>query len=176
MSELIDEFIPPVVDGRYQSLGDYFPPRLWVNTERSFQRLFVRTLAEQQTPGLYGWPAIISIHTEYKIGGAICDVVAFHVDGSITVFELKRGRLALRDFMTGIGQLIHASVQFGLALAHQATHRTVRLVLAVPSGTEHNVGFACLAAGIEYMPFGTVEEYNQIEREYAERIGVPWQG
>lgn len=139
----------------------------WKDAEKSFQELFVRTLQYGKLAQVYEWSPVLIVHREFRIHHAICDVVSFHEDGSITVFELKRAGMQLRDYATGIGQLMHASVQFSLALAARGEQdRELRLVLAVPSGVDPDVGFACQEAGIEYMPFGTIEEHNAVEVVY----------
>ena len=151
----------PLVDGREVLPADYMRPIVWKEgDEASFQCLFARSLTEPAVARIYDWPPIADIRTEYRVGCAKCDVVAFHVDGSITVFELKRAGMKLRDYMTGVGQLINASVQFGVALSRSGRHEDVRLVLAVPTGVVPDVGFACLAAGIVYMPFGEISTHN----------------
>lgn len=123
-------------------------------SEREFQDVFVERLRTGSLAAKLGWPGVVSVMPEYRIGQTICDVVVFHSDGSITICELKREGMQLRDYMTGIGQLLNASVQFGLSLLHQNARRTVRLALSVPGRTSDNLGYACVKAGIEYVPFG----------------------
>jgi hypothetical protein len=138
-------------------------PLFWDDSELSFKLLLVSSLRDGSLCKAYDLAPCLKVVREFKIPGAFVDIVSFHADGSISVFEAKRAGLSLRDYMTGIGQLMHASVQFGMAFS--ITTRHVRYVLATPTATDAHVGFACLAAGIEYMPFGTIEEYNQIKRE-----------
>lgn len=121
--------------------------------EWRFQDRFARLMRSGALPAKKGWAEPVSVHQEYRIGAAVCDVVAFHADGSISVCELKRGGLSVRSYMTGVGQLINASIQLGLALVHQGARREVRLILSAPGEERVDVGLACARAGIEYLPF-----------------------
>lgn len=122
-------------------------------SEYKFQQRFAKSLASGEASKRYGWPPVVNVITEYRVGRTACDAVAFHTDGSLTVCELKRAGLSTRDCMTGIGQLVSASVQIGLALLSQGARRSVRLALVIPGEPEDTVGYACVMAGIEYLPF-----------------------
>ena len=135
-------------------------------SEHAFQQRFARALASGSLARRCGWPPVIDVTTEYRLGLGACDAVAFHEDGSITLCELKRAGLSHRDCMTGVGQLISASVQLGLSLRAAGARRTVRLVLSTPGKADDAVGYACLMAGIEYLPFDS--EWR--EREVAYRL------
>lgn len=139
-------------------------------SERQFQLIFVHRLEKEGLLEEFCWPDIAALHTEYRVGSAICDVVTFHSDGSVTVFELKRGGLVLRDYMTGIGQLVNASVQFGLAFMHQNVRRNVRLVLSVPGEANESLGYACLKAGVEYLPFGAIWDGSVMARALIDEL------
>lgn len=140
-----------------------FVEKCWRDDERSFQSLMVLMLRDGSVCRTEGWAPCLKVVSEMKIPGAVLDLVAYHEDGSITVFELKRAGEGLRDYMTGIGQLIHAQVQFGFSMDRMSMNRTVRFCLAVPSCVDLAVGDACLYAGIDYMPVGTIAEFNAAE-------------
>lgn len=142
-----------------------FVDRIWDASERSFQRLVMLMLEDGTMCRVNGWAPCIKVVAELKIPGAILDLVAYHADGSVSVLELKAGGLGLRDYMTGVGQLIHAQIQFGFVAARTSTDREVRFCLVVPSAVDVAVGDACLYAGIEYMPVGTIDEYNVAEHQ-----------
>lgn len=144
--------------------------KVWFDDEKSFQSLFVHSLNTGSLCASYELPACLYVATEVKIPGAVIDVVAYHQDGSISIFELKKAGLGLRDYMTGIGQLMHASVQFGLSLSNLGSSSVVRRFLAVPHEPMPHVGFACLEARVDYIPFGTISEHNKIESEVFERL------
>lgn len=99
-------------------------------------------------------PVVGNVETEYDLGRTKCDLVASHIDSSISVFECLPADLDYRDYLAGIGHLVHARVQFGV-YQHE-----VRLFLAVMDSTDADLGFACLAAGINYVPYGSVDEHN----------------
>jgi hypothetical protein len=140
-----------------------FVEKVWREDERSFQSLMMLMLLDGSICRIEGWAPCLKVVSEMKIPGAVLDLVGYHEDGSITVFELKRAGEGLRDYMTGIGQLIHAQIQFGFSMGRTNADRIIRFCLAVPSGVDVAVGDACLYAGIDYMPVGTIAEFNAAE-------------
>lgn len=140
-----------------------FVARVWGDDERSFQQLMLLMLKDGTLCRTYGWAPCLKVVAEMKIPGAVLDLVAYHEDGSISVFELKRAGEGLRDYMTGVGQLIHAQIQFGFSMGRTNADRQIRFCLAVPSAVDVAVGDACLYAGIDYMPMGTIDEFNAAE-------------
>ncbi|WP_048996405.1 hypothetical protein [Burkholderia multivorans] len=136
----------------------------WGEDEKSVQELFERCIALGVITDTYGLPDLVASYREYAIPRAVCDFALFHIDGSVTIVEIKRAGLQLREYLTGIGQLMHAAAQFGMAMSATARQVPLRLVLAVPSGVETAIGNACRAANIIYMPFGSVSDHNAISQ------------
>lgn len=127
----------------------------WENTKKSFREMLHQDLMSGTFLKAYPeLPVVGNVETEYDLGRTKCDLVASHIDSSISVFECLPADLDYRDYLAGIGHLVHARVQFGV-YQHE-----VRLFLAVMDSTDADLGFACLAAGINYVPYGSVDEHN----------------
>lgn len=119
----------------------------------------------------YGTPPIIDHRSEYPIPGGSVDIVLFHEDASLTAIEIKAGGLALREIMTGVGQLIHATTQLSMGAA-RANIPAVRRCLAVFDSFNLATFQACETAGILYYPLGPSEWYDeQDERHRAQMLG-----
>ena len=109
------------------------------------------------------WPDAYRVDRQVKIGAAIADLVVFHVDGSLTIIEIKAANLPLRDYCTGIGQLAY---QAGAAVIDFAKPPSmIRRVLAIPNPVSEEVSLACWMAGVTVLPLPTVAQSRSIWKE-----------
>jgi len=109
-----------------------------------------------------GWPKASKVISQVKVGGAIVDVMIKHVDGSITIIEVKRAGLGLRDYCCGIGQLMY-QVQ---AATLEFRTLNVRAVLALPGAPSFHLILAAMRANVEILPLPTAREWKS-SMEYA---------
>lgn len=130
----------------------------WENTKASFCEMVHQDLLSGTFLKAYpDFLPVANVEAGYDLGRIKCDLVVSHSDDSITVFECLPAGLDYCDYLAGIGRLIHTRVQF------EGYQHEVRFFLAVLDKTDADLGFACLDAGINYVPFGSVDEHNNAE-------------
>lgn len=108
-----------------------------------------------------GWPDVDRVRSQVRIGRCIADIVVMHVDNSITVIEVKRSGLQLREYCTGIGQLAYQAI---MAMSDFQTYK-VRRVLAMPGQFPVDVAIACMADGVDMLPMPMIEEWLSFMRQ-----------
>lgn len=102
-----------------------------------------------------GWPPIVSIARQVRLGRGIADIVLEHSDRSVSLIEVKGFGLGLRDYCTGIGQLAYQAI---LAMAFYQTC-SVRRVLALPGPIPVDVILACHCAEADILPLPTPAQW-----------------
>ena len=123
--------------------------------EKQFQELMfrgIRTVAR-----VYGLPEILKCSREHRLERVIPDFVLFHVDGTVSVVECKQAGLRLSSYLAGIAQAKYAADL--IHLSEPSRYGKTRSFLAVPSGVEKEVGYACMLFGVGYMPIGNYSEH-----------------
>ncbi|MFG1462275.1 hypothetical protein V5F77_05175 [Xanthobacter sp. DSM 24535] len=128
---------------------------LYPKTEAGAERMAVAFLPKESVWREMGWPDVRSIRRQVSVGRGICDIVVTHVDGSITIIEVKNAGLGVRDYCTGIGQLAYQSI---MAASDFQAYR-VRKVLAMPGQFPVDVALACIAADVDMFPMPTIDEW-----------------
>ena len=119
--------------------------------EKQFQELMARCI--ETVARVYELPEIERCSREHRLPRVIADFVLFHVDGTVTVIECKQAGLSMSSYLAGIAQAKYAEDL--IKCADPSLCGKTRSFLAVPSGVEKEVGYACMLFGIEYMPFGS---------------------
>lgn len=122
--------------------------------ERGVEQSVIDLLRAHDLVAEMGWPDIAAIRRQQALGRAISDLVLEHTDGSITVIEVKRHGLHLRDYCTGVGQLAY---QGSMAALTYGTPN-VRKVLALPGPVALDVVILCEAAGVDILPTPTPDQ------------------
>lgn len=104
-------------------------------------------------------PAILHWEREYPLPRGRADFVLFHADGSITVLEVKKAGDEQRAILGAIGQVISYAVQLGYARLPAA----IRMMVAadVAGADSLLMSQACAAAGVQWLPLGTMEEHQR---------------
>lgn len=134
---------------------------LYPASERGLESMCADLCCRPSLAEEMGWLPVAAIHRQLKLGNAIADIVVEHTDGSITVIEVKQPGLSLRDYCTGIGQLMYQSI---MAASHFQTTNVSR-VLATPGPISVDLIFACESAGIDLLPVSTIEQWRGFLRE-----------
>jgi len=142
----------------------------WEAIEREYragevgvERIAAAVLSRPSCWAEMGWPDVASINRQVRVGRAIVDILVRHVDGSITLVEVKRAGLHLRDYCTGIGQLAYQAV---MAMSDFQTFK-VRRVLAMAGQFPVDVAIVCAAEDVDMLPMCTVDEWIGFLREAA---------
>ncbi|MCO7556186.1 PDDEXK family nuclease [Metapseudomonas otitidis] len=104
-------------------------------------------------------PAVLHWEREYPLPRGRADFVLFHADGSITVLEVKKAGDELRAIRGAIGQVMSYAVQVGYARLPTA----IRMMVAadVPGADSLLMSQACAAAGVQWLPLGTMDEHER---------------
>lgn len=146
------------------------PPIDWEAIEREYragetgaERMAVELLRQQSLWREMRWPDVASITRQARIGRSIADILLRHVDGSLTLVEVKRQGLCLRDYCTGVGQLAYQAI---MAMSDFQTLK-VRRVLAMPGQFPVDVAIACVAADVDMLPMPTVDQWMGFMKEAA---------
>lgn len=102
-------------------------------------------------------PEISHYEREYPLPRGRADFVLFHVDGSVTVIEVKKNKGNDREIFPAIGQVMSYAVQLG----YGRTATSIRKMVAsdyVGAGSEL-IDDACRMAGVIWLPLGRIEEH-----------------
>ena len=144
------------------------PKTDWEAIEREYrageagaERMVVDLAMEPKLWAEMGWPDVKTVARQVRIGRSIVDVVLTHSDGSLTLIEVKRQGLGLRDYCTGIGQLAYQAV---MAMSDFRTY-SVRRVLAMPGQFPVDIAIACMFAEVDMLPMPTIDEWVGFLRE-----------
>lgn len=125
------------------------------NNESGLEAVCVELCRLPSLADCMGWPPVSSIFRQFRLGRGVADIVIEHVDGSVTVVEVKRSGQSLRDYCTGVGQLAYHAV---MAMSwFQA--RKVRKVLATPGPVPVDVVIMCAGSDVDILPTMTVTEW-----------------
>jgi len=109
------------------------------------------------------WPQIVNWEKEFPVPRGRADFVLFHLDGSITVVEVKRGDRPLMELMAGIGQVTSYATQVGYSNIVGASIKRVLAVTALPNLLDELLlADACKLAGVEYFALGPLKVHQDI--------------
>lgn len=142
-------------DGKPATDWEWLFPR----TEQGLELAIVEMLLRQPAAlcAEMGWPPIVKVRRQVRLGQQLTDITVEHDDRSVTIIEVKQRGLPLRDYCTGIGQLIYQSL---LAMSYFQAH-TVRRVLATPGPVSPDLVMACAAADIDILPTMTMDQWHE---------------
>jgi hypothetical protein len=131
--------------------------RMFPRTEQGLEFAIVEMLRHPALLAEMGWPPIVRVRRQVRIGQQLTDIAIEHEDGSATIIEVKQGGLSLRDYCTGIGQLIYQSL---MAMSFFQTAK-VRRVLATPGPISIDLQMTCIAADIDILPTMTMDQWHE---------------
>lgn len=111
-------------------------------------------------------PAISHYEREFPLPRGRADFVLFHVDGSVTVIEVKKNNGSDREIFPAIGQVMSYAVQLG----YGRTATSIRKMVAsdyAGAGSEL-IDDACRMAGVIWLPLVSIEEHEApLRKAYA---------
>jgi hypothetical protein len=136
--------------------------------EDGIERLALLFCDRADIAEIMGWPEVNSVMRQVRLGGGIADIVLRHVDGSVSLLEVKRAGLGLRDYCTGIGQLFYQAIM--AVSVYQTTD--VRMVLVTPGPVPVDVILATAKAHIDILPLPSADEWRTSLREVAAEMAV----
>lgn len=112
---------------------------------------------------MMGKTRIVSHVWEFRLRGARADLVTFHEDSSITIFEINGPSCAISDAASGIGQLFLYSALMPSALGYAPLK--VELCLAAPCSNEEDAQTlhdTCRLASVDYLRLPSSEVVRDI--------------
>lgn len=110
----------------------------------------------------FGWPDITHWEREFPLPRGRADFAVFHVDGSVTVIEVKRGDRPILEILSGIGQVTMYAVQVGYSKASKGVRRMLAVTAPREKLDEVLIWDACEAAGVQYCGLGSLEKHQAI--------------
>lgn len=129
---------------------------MYPDTEAGLEAACIELCRRPDLLDIMGWPPVAKMFRQFHLGRGIVDVLIQHVDQSVTVIEVKRGGLALRDYCTGIGQLSYQAI---IAASFFQTNQ-VRRVLATPGPIAPDLVIACAGADVDILPTMTMAQWH----------------
>lgn len=103
-------------------------------------------------------PEVATWEREMPFPRGRADFALFHVDGSVSIIEVKR-QAALRTMLAGIGQLALYGMQAGYGLRGVPIRRVLAVSIAGNHLDASTLEEACDAAGVVFVPLGSVIEH-----------------
>ncbi len=103
-------------------------------------------------------PPITNWEQEFAFPRGRVDFALFHVDGSVSLVEVKNAG-SDRDILCGIGQLSLYAIQAGQNLPRNKVRRI--LAVAIDSAKSLHLDSACHLAGVTFECIGSVPEHQE---------------
>jgi hypothetical protein len=107
-------------------------------------------------------PEIIRWEPEFPVPRGRVDYVIFHIDGSVTVCEVKDGGRGLQNVLAGIGQVLSYAAQVGMARAGFREIRKALIFSSLSLLTEDALVMeSCEMAGVIPVPLGKESKHRE---------------
>lgn len=107
-------------------------------------------------------PQVIRWEPEFPVPRGRVDYVVFHIDGSVTVCEVKDGRRGLQNVLSGIGQVLSYAAQVGMARAGFREIRKALIFSSLSLLTEDALVMeSCEMAGVIPIPLGKESKHRE---------------
>lgn len=114
-------------------------------------------------------PEIIEAIPEFNVPRGRIDYLLIHIDGSITVCELKDGAKGRQHVLSGLGQCIAYAVQVGMARAGIPLIRKALVFSSWGRADEELLVIdACRSAGVIAVPMGSEEAHRDSAMRFIE--------